>query len=110
MKCGDQSNDPNQEYWELNSDADEWTEEATKDKDNLPITNSSLEQFRGKRSSLLISHRLGTLRQADLIVVLDEGRVVETGRHDHLMTTTGVYARLFARQAEGYHPMAEATP
>lgn len=51
---------------------------------------------------LLISHRLGALRQADQIVVLKAGAVLETGSHDELMTINGEYARLFRLQASGY--------
>lgn len=52
--------------------------------------------------ALLISHRFSTVRMADDIVVLDEGRVAERGSHDELMVLGGVYARLFTLQAEGY--------
>jgi ATP-binding cassette, subfamily B, bacterial len=51
---------------------------------------------------LLISHRLGTVRDADLIVVLDDGRIVEQGSHDQLVAAGGQYARLFSMRASGY--------
>jgi ATP-binding cassette subfamily B protein len=54
------------------------------------------------RITLFISHRLQTARLADRVVVMHEGRVVEEGSHDALMTTGGLYQRLFALQAEGY--------
>ncbi|MGE5346336.1 MAG: ABC transporter ATP-binding protein [Acidithiobacillales bacterium] len=50
------------------------------------------------RTVLLVSHRLSTLRNADLIVVLDGGRVAETGTHDELLARGGVYAALAERQ------------
>lgn len=53
-------------------------------------------------TSLLISHRLNTVRDADLIVVLADGRVVEQGTHAQLMAAGGTYARLFGLQARGY--------
>ena len=52
--------------------------------------------------AILISHRFSTVRMADQIVVLSDGRVVERGDHDSLMTEDGVYARLFSLQAAGY--------
>ncbi|MGE5560148.1 MAG: ATP-binding cassette domain-containing protein [Chloroflexota bacterium] len=54
------------------------------------------------RTGVLISHRLGAARLADWIVVLKDGRVVETGTHDELMTRAGEYAALFQAQAEWY--------
>lgn len=53
-------------------------------------------------SVLLVSHRLSTVRQADRIVLLEHGRVVESGSHDALMATDGVYASLFRLQAQHF--------
>jgi ATP-binding cassette subfamily B protein len=53
-------------------------------------------------SSLLISHRLNAVRDADGIVVIANGEVVEEGSHDDLIAAGGDYATLFARQASGY--------
>ncbi|RJL32604.1 ABC transporter ATP-binding protein [Bailinhaonella thermotolerans] len=57
-------------------------------------------------TSLLISHRLNTVRDADLIVVLRDGVVAERGRHDDLMAADGDYARLFRLQSAGYQEAA----
>jgi len=54
------------------------------------------------RIAILISHRFSTVRMADQIAVLDQGRIVELGSHDALVRADGVYARLFALQARGY--------
>ena len=50
------------------------------------------------RTTLVIAHRLSTVREADLIVVMEAGRVVETGRHDALIAKAGPYARLYRMQ------------
>ena len=54
------------------------------------------------RMAVIISHRFSTVRMADRIIVLDEGRVVDEGSHEELVTRGGLYADLFALQAEGY--------
>jgi ATP-binding cassette subfamily B protein len=54
------------------------------------------------RIAILISHRFSTVRMADQIVVLDNGRLVEQGSHEQLMSGDGVYARLFTLQARAY--------
>jgi ATP-binding cassette subfamily B protein len=61
-----------------------------------------LVAMREGRTSLLISHRLGSVRAADTILVLAGGRVVERGTHDELMAASGEYRRLFTLQASGY--------
>ncbi len=57
---------------------------------------------RGETSVVLISHRLSTVRQADRIVLLDGGRITESGTHDRLMALGGAYAEMFAIQAERF--------
>jgi len=54
------------------------------------------------KMAVLISHRFSTVRMADRIVVLEAGRVTETGSHADLVARNGTYARLFALQAQGY--------
>ncbi|WP_067141543.1 ABC transporter ATP-binding protein [Microtetraspora malaysiensis] len=71
--------------------------------------HSSLARLRSTRTSVLVSHRLGTVRDADRIVVLADGAVIEEGTHDSLMADGGTYAHLFLRQASGYREDAEHT-
>ncbi|GAT66871.1 multidrug ABC transporter permease [Planomonospora sphaerica] len=66
--------------------------------------HTTLREHRAGRTSLLISHRMGAIRDADRIVVLAGGRVAEQGDHSELMALGGDYAELFALQAEGYRP------
>jgi ATP-binding cassette subfamily B protein len=54
------------------------------------------------RITVLISHRFSTVRMADLIIVLDGARVIETGSHDELIAKRGAYSELYGMQAAGY--------
>ncbi len=63
------------------------------------------EQFRDlakDRMVILISHRFSTVRMADQILVIQDGRVLEQGSHEELMRLNGHYAQLFQLQARGY--------
>jgi len=51
-----------------------------------------------QRTSILVSHRISTVRQADVIFVLQDGRIVERGRHDQLVARDGVYAAMYRKQ------------
>jgi ATP-binding cassette subfamily B protein len=58
-----------------------------------------LRDFFHERTTILVAHRITTVKEADLIVVLEDGRIAETGDHESLVARGGVYAQLFRQQA-----------
>jgi ATP-binding cassette subfamily B protein len=71
---------------------------ANMDSDSEALLQKSLEKASNGRTSLLIAHRLATVRQADLILVLHKGAMLEKGNHNELMALNGLYARLYRFQ------------
>lgn len=65
------------------------------------IFNSIFDHYNNK-TALIVSHRFSTVRRADRIIVLDEGKIIEEGTHKELMKEKGLYYDLFSKQAEGY--------
>jgi ATP-binding cassette subfamily B protein len=59
---------------------------------------SGLGSYTAASTTILISHRVSTVRSADQIAVLDRGRIVEIGRHDELLELDGYYAGLYQKQ------------
>jgi ATP-binding cassette subfamily B multidrug efflux pump len=75
-------------------------DEATSSVDTITeaLIQQALQRLLSKRTAIVIAHRLSTVRNADLICVLDNGRIVERGRHDELLTAAGLYRDLYQRQ------------
>ena len=61
----------------------------------------ALDQLKTDRTTIIIAHRLSTIRDADMIVVLEDGQVVETGTHEDLLKNKHLYARLVSHQLGG---------
>jgi len=78
-------------------------DEATSALDTVSerVVQAALDEAARGRTTLAIAHRLSTIRHADVIFVIDAGRIVEQGTHDELLARGGTYATLFAQQARG---------
>ena len=78
-------------------------DEATSHLDaaNERAVRHALDELMQDRTTIVIAHRLSTVRHADQIVVMQDGRIVEQGKHDDLVGQGGLYARLVSRQMAG---------
>ena len=81
-------------------------DEATSalDSETEALIQQALETLFEGRTALVIAHRLSTVTEADLIVVLDQGRIVESGRHEELAAGGGLYSRLCKSQFTSAKP------
>jgi ABC-type multidrug transport system fused ATPase/permease subunit len=75
-------------------------DEATSslDASSESLVQAALEDLMKNRTTLVIAHRLSTILGADRIVVLDRGRIVETGTHTELLAQGGIYSQLYEKQ------------
>jgi subfamily B ATP-binding cassette protein MsbA len=75
-------------------------DEATSslDTESERLIEDAMERLLIGRTTLIIAHRLSTVRRADRLIVLDHGRIVEEGSHTELLTRGGLYARLYQHQ------------
>ena len=76
---------------------------AAVDSETENLIQEAIERLISGRTTLMIAHRLSTLRKANKIIVLDQGRIIECGSHDELMALKGKYHRLIEIQAMGKH-------
>jgi len=77
-------------------------DEATSnlDTESEQLIQASMAELLAGRTTFVIAHRLSTVRRADLILLMEDGRVIERGTHDELMTARGSYYEMVMRQAE----------
>lgn len=72
------------------------------DSENEVQIQSALENVMRGKTTIAIAHRLSTLRNMDRIIVLDKGKIVESGTHKELLKRDGVYKKLWNMQTDGF--------
>ena len=83
-------------------------DEATSslDSESEQLVQEAIQRLMTTRTTFVIAHRLSTVRNADLIVIIDGGRIVETGEHERLLADGGLYKKLYDIQFKDYSPSA----
>src|SRR6185436_14765792 len=87
-------------------------DEATSalDVESEQVVQAALERLMVERTVIVIAHRLSTVRNANRIAVMEDGRIVEMGSHDALIAKGGSYARSYAAQFSERQPAEESQP
>jgi len=85
-------------------------DEATSnlDTESEQLIQAAMAGLLAGRTTFIIAHRLSTVHRADLILVMEDGRVIERGTHDELMAARGSYHAMVRRQAESHDASDEA--
>ena len=76
-------------------------DEATSslDSESEKLVQDALDNLMKNRTSIIIAHRLSTIQNADLIIVMDYGKIVELGKHEELIKVNGIYSKLIKLQS-----------
>lgn len=72
------------------------------DAESEHLVQEALDRLMVGRTVVIVAHRLSTVKDADLVVVIGEGRIMEQGRHHELLASSGVYANLVKYQLSGF--------
>ena len=83
---------------------------ANIDTETEELIQNSLKKMREGRTTIAIAHRLSTIQDADMILVMHQGRIVERGNHQELLAQKGLYYKMYLLQNGLHHEIQEAIP